>query len=125
MSKNASNARKFIKHNYMLWLLPPSVWRKLIRLIAIMVTWYFHQSLWMAVLAWLFSLPYLAYVLITRGFANGTFMEMVKYYFIQIMIFLEIIMYCFILGMAVGMGYFFIEFIVFALIDLYKGFKSS
>ena len=41
------------------------------------------------------------------------------------MIILEIAMYCFLLGLAMGMGYFLGEMLIIAFIDFYKGFRKK
>lgn len=82
IGEQVAEARKLITKAFYLQLLPTGVWRFLFKLVAIMVTWFFHKSVFMAILVYFFPLPYLAYILLSRGFANGTFMKMITYYFI-------------------------------------------
>jgi hypothetical protein len=63
-------------------ILPKQTWKFIFKLAAVMVSWFFNKSIFMAIIAYLFPILYLAYILLSRGFANGTFMNIVNYYFI-------------------------------------------
>ena len=50
-------------------------------IISVMVSYYFNQSFWWALLHYILSIPYLIYSLIIGRFADGGFVEIMSSYF--------------------------------------------
>lgn len=52
-----------------------------IRIFAIMVSWYFNKSILWAIFHYMFGLIYLLYCLLIGRFSDGGFMNIINYYF--------------------------------------------
>jgi len=62
------------------YLIPPD-WRLLFKIVAILVSWYFNKSVLWLIVHYFFGWVYLVYIILTGGFTNGGFSDIVNYYF--------------------------------------------
>jgi len=79
LNKNGKKMQLTVKHIIAPPMFGPANF--FIGVLAVMVSWFFNKSVWWAIFHWLFGWIYLIYVLLTGGFKDGGFMEMINSYF--------------------------------------------
>ena len=72
-SQRAQKAVVVVKKFY------PSGWYMLpINILSVMVSWHFNQSIFWAIVHWIFAIPNLIYRLLIGGFKDGGFMKIIN-----------------------------------------------
>lgn len=77
------NKQKAIFVKQFIWnrLVARSIYLNVVKILALMVSWYISENWLWALFHWMVAPYYLIYSLLTRVFADGGAMDIVNYYF--------------------------------------------
>lgn len=67
--------------NIIVYQLLPTDWRLVFRIVAVLVSWFYNQSLLWGIIHYFLGWVYIVYLILSGDFSNGGLGEVIKYYF--------------------------------------------